>query len=228
MKQRIKRIVAAVLAMVVICSVNITASAQQNNSNGLILSANSLTLTEGASTTLVAALPEGLDASRLTCVSADPNIATITPVVSVSHVANFQVNYAGNGSTVVAIYHMDNPAVVAYANIQTSSIIMQVPAKLGTNKQNYCTLTSYEFKPYEFNKYANFNDYKYTMKLSYKCDSYKDDGYSKWGCYGYFYDAAGNVISKVHLYCSSLSVGRVYTSEFNVPVNAVRFSVEGF
>ena len=66
------------------------------------------------------------------------------------------------------------------------------------------------------------------MKLSYKCDSYKDDGYSTWGCYGYFYDAAGNVISKVHLYCSSLSVGRVYTSEFNVPVNAVRFSVDGF
>ena len=155
----------------------------------------------------------------------------LTPAEALSGFSNTTVVmmiYAGNGSTVVAIYHMDNPAVVAYANIQTSSIIMQVPAKLGTNKQNYCTLTSYEFKPYEFNKYANFNDYKYTMKLSYKCDSYKDDGYSKWGCYGYFYDAAGNVISKVHLYCSSLSVGRVYTSEFNVPVNAVRFSVEGF
>ena len=75
--------------------------------------------------------------------------------------------------------------------------------------------------------YSNFNDYKYTLKLSYRCDSYKDDTYAKWGCYGYFYDAFGNVLSKVHLYCGSLAKGRVYQSEFHVPVNAVRFGIEG-
>ena len=42
------------------------------------------------------------------------------------------------------------------------------------------------------------------------------------------FDAAGNVISKTHLFCNSLSKNRIYKTELNVPVNAVRFSIEGF
>ena len=228
MNRRMKKIISAMLVFALTLSLTITASAKESIGNGLILSDDAITLTEGTSAVLVAAMQEGFDASRLACVSENPEVATITPVISMNHVANFQIDYVGNGSTVVAIYHMDNPAVVAYTTINATSIIMEIPSKLGTNKDNYCTLVGYEFVPYEFHKYANFNDYKYTLNLSYRCDSYEDDGYLRWGCYGYFYDAAGNVLSKVHLYASSMAKGRVYHSEFNVPVNAVRFSIEGF
>lgn len=228
MNHKMKKMISAILVFVLVLSVTITASAQENVGYGLILSAGALTLTEGSSTVLVAAMQEGFDASRLSCVSANPEVATVAPIASMSNIANFQVDYVGNGSTVIAIYHMDNPAVVAYVTVNATSIVMEIPAKLGTNRNNYCTLTGYEFVPYEFHKYADYNDYKYTLKVSYRCDSYKDDGFAKWGCYGYFYDASGNVLSKVHLYCGSLAKGRVYHSEFNVPVNAVRFSIEGF
>lgn len=228
MNHKMKKMIATVLAFVLVFSFTITASAQENVGNGLILSAGTLTLTEGSSTVLVASMQEGFDASRLACVSANPGVATVTPVASMSNIANFQVNYVGNGSTVIAVYHMDNPAVVSYVTVNASPIVMEIPTKLGTNRDNYCTLTGYEFVPYEFHKYADYSDYKNTLNISYRCDSYKDDGFAKWGCYGYFYDAAGNVLSKVHLYCGSLAEGRVYHSEFNVPVNAVRFSIEGF
>ncbi|MBQ6787912.1 MAG: hypothetical protein IJO85_09325 [Lachnospiraceae bacterium] len=228
MNRRTKKITAAILALALTFAFTITASAKESIGNGLILSNDVVTLTENSSTVLVATMQDGFDASRLACVSANPEIATVTPVIAVNNIAHFQIDYVGNGSTVVAIYHMDNPAVVAYTTVNTRALIMELPAKLGRNKDNYCTVTGYEFVPYEFHKYANFNDYKYTLKLSYRCDSYKDDVYAKWGCYGYFYDAAGNVLSKVHLYCGSLAKGRVYQSEFHVPVNAVRFSVEGF
>lgn len=228
MNHKMKKLISTVLAFVLVFSFTITASAQESVGNGLILSAETLTLTESSSTVLVAAMQEGLDASRLACVSANPEVATVAPVTSMSNIANFQVNYVGNGSTVIAVYHMDNPAVVSYVTVNASPIVMEIPTKLGTNRDNYCTLTGYEFVPYEFHKYADYSDYKNTLNISYRCDSYKDDGFAKWGCYGYFYDAAGNVLSKVHLYCGSLAEGRVYHSEFNVPVNAVRFSIEGF
>lgn len=202
-------------------------SAKESIGNGLILSTDSITIAEGASATFTAMLEEGFDASRLDCVIADPNVATITPVTYAANTATYQITYGSGGSTVAAIYHLDNPAVVAYVTVNASPLIMEIPSKLGTNHDNYCTLVSYEFVPYDF-KYADFNDYKSTLKLQYQCASYKDDAYTKWGCYGYFYDAAGNVLSKVHLYCSSLSKGRTYSSEFHVPVNAVRFTVEGF
>ena len=223
-----KKIISIMLIVFMLAfSLNITVSAKETIGNGVILSTDMLTVTEGASAILVAAMQEGFDASKLACISANPNVATITPVISVSNIANFQINYVGNGSTVIAVYHIDNPAIVAYATVNTTSIIMNIPKKLGNNKHNYCTLAGYEFVPYKFNQYANFNDYKYTLNLKYRCDSYNDDAYAKWGCYGYFYDAAGNILSKVHLYCSSLSEGWVYKSEFNVPVNAVSFSIEG-
>ncbi len=228
MNRRMKKITAAILALALTFAFTITASAKESIGNGLILSNDIVTLTEASSTVLVATMQEGFDASRLACVSANPEIVTVTPVIAVNNIAHFQLDYVGSGSTVVAIYHMDNPAVVAYATVNATALIMELPAKLGRNKDNYCTVTGYEFVPYEFHKYANFNDYKYTLNLSYRCDSYKDDAYAKWGCYGYFYDAAGNVLSKVHLYCGSLAEGRVYQSEFHVPVNAVRFLVEGF
>lgn len=228
MNRKWKKMISAILVLTLALSFAMTASAKESVGNGIVLSEEVLTLSEGTSTVLVAAIQEGMDASRLACVSADPNVATVTPVASMSHIANFQVDYVGNGSTVIAIYHMDNPAIVAYTTVNASTLIMDIPEKLGTNHENYCTFTGYEFKPYEFSKYADFNDYKNTLKISYRLASYKDDGYTKWGCYGYFYDAAGNVLSKVHLYCGSLSKGRTYYSEFNVPVNAVRFSIEGF
>lgn len=228
MNRRMKKMIAAILALALTFACSVTTLAKESIGNGLILSSDVVTLTEGSTNVLVATMAEGFDASRLACVSANPEVATVTPVIAVNNVAHFQLDYAGIGSTVVAIYHMDNPEVVAYTTVNTTDLMMEFPAKLGRNKDNYCTVTGYEFVPYEFHKYANFNDYKYTLKLSYRCASYKDDAYAKWGCYGYFYDATGNVLSKVHLYCGSLAKGRVYQSEFHVPVNAVRFAVEGF
>lgn len=201
--------------------------AKESIGNGVILSTDSLTITEGAVATFTAVMPEGFDASRLACVVADPNVATAVPIAYAANAAAFQINYVNTGNTVAAVYNIDNPAIVAYLNINTSSIIVTAPAKLGTNHSNYCKLVGYEFKPYDFT-YRNFNDYKYTMTVKYQLVAYGDKDYSKWGCYGYFYDAAGNVISKVHLYCNALSKNRIYSSDFNVPVNAVRFSIEGF
>lgn len=205
----------------------LSASAKESVGNGLILSTDSITIVDGAAATFTAILGEGFDASRLACVVADPSVATITPIAYAANAAAYQVTYGNGGSTVAAVYNLDNPNVVAYVTVNASPLIMEIPSRLGTNHDNYCTLVSYEFVPYDFT-YADFNDYKSSLKLQYQCTSYKDDAYAKWGCYGYFYDAAGNVLSKVHLYCSSLAKGRVYHSEFNVPVNAVRFAIEGF
>lgn len=205
----------------------LSASAQESIGNGLILSTDSIMVTPGSPVTFTALLAEGFDASRLACVVADPNIVSIAPVAYDGNAAAYQLTYENSGSTVAAIYHLDNPEVVAYATISASPLIMEIPARLGTNHDNYCTLVSYDFVPYDFT-YADFSDYKATLKITYQCASYKDDGYSRWGCYGFFYDADGNILSKVHLYCSTLAKERIYHSEFHVPVNAVRFAIEGF
>lgn len=239
MKKIFRHLLCSALALALALSANITAHAAPVIGNGIILSDDVITLTEGTGTVIAAAMQEGFDASRLACVSADPNIASIVPVAAVSNVANFRIDYKGNGSTVIAVFYQDNPAVVAYAAVNSSTLIMQIPPRLGTNHDNYCSLTGYEFKPYDFNKYVNFGAYKSTLKLTYRVEAVGDEDYSAWGCYGRFYDAAGNVLSQVHLYCGapaasagqslgSLSVGQVYTSEFSVPVNAVCFSIEGF
>lgn len=228
MNLRIKRLLSAALIIALTVSFPITASAKESIGNGLILSDDVIALAEGGSAILTAALPEGFDASGLTCVSADPAVATAAPAGAVANVANFQITYVGSGSTVIAVYYADNPAVVAYTLVNASVIPIEAPARLGTNRDNYCKLVGYEFVPYELNSYGYLGGFKYTLKLQYQCVSYKDDGFTKWGCYGFFYDASGAVISKVRLYCSALSKDRIYHSEFNVPVNAVRFSIEGF
>ncbi len=217
----------ALMLSVVTASPAMSVSAKESVGNGLILSTDSIVIAEGASVTFTAVLAGDADASRLACVVADPAVASITPVAYAANAAAYQVTYGAGGSTIAAIYHLDNPEVVAYVTVSATPLIMQIPAKFGTNHENYCSLVSYEFVPYDFT-YADFNDYKATLNIKYQCTSYKDDEFNKWGCYGYFYDAAGNVLSKVHLYASSLAKGRVYHSEFHVPVNAVRFSVEGF
>lgn len=224
-----KKLLCSLLTFVIALSAApaLSASAKESVGNGLILSTDSITIVDGAAATFTAVLGEGFDASRLACVVADPNVATITPIAYAANAAAYQVTYGNGGSTVAAVYNLDNPNVVAYVTVNASPLIMEIPSRLGTNHDNYCALVSYEFVPYDFT-YADFNDYKSSLKLQYQCTSYKDDAYAKWGCYGYFYDAAGNVLSKVHLYCSSLAKGRVYHSEFNVPVNAVRFAIEGF
>ncbi len=230
---KIKKIGIACAALFSVClstlpAANVSAaevSTTPSVGNGVILSTNEITLLDNETATFTAALGEGYDASRLTCVVADTSVATASIIASVGNVASFSISFADYGSTVAAVYHEDNPAVVAYITINSTALIMNIPDKLGTNKDNYCTLVSYEFTPYE--TYGSFNDYKSTLKLEYKCVAYGDEDYRKWGCYGYFYDAQGNVLSKVHLY-GTLSVGRVYTSEFNVPADAVSFSIEGF
>jgi hypothetical protein len=229
-----KKFLSLALAIVITASISIiyampvkTAYAAGISQNSITLSTNSITVTEGGVETFTAALPIGFDASRLACVSSDETVATVTPVAVLSNVASYAVSYVNTGSAVVAVYNIDNPAMVAYITVTASRLVMDIPAKLGTNKDNYCSLVSYEFVPYGYT-YENFNDYKYTLNIKYKCSSYKDTGFNKWGCYGYFYDANGNVIKKVHLYASSLSKDRVYSSEFDVPVNAVKFRVEGF
>ncbi len=240
MKMKSKKIICTILTSVTAAVITLTAVttvaalipsssvvAKESIGNGLILSTDSIAVTPGVPVTFNALLAEGFDASRLACVVADPGIATITPVAYDANAAAYQITYENNGSTVAAIYHLDNPAVVAYVHISASPIIMEIPEKLGTNRDNYCTLVSYEFVPYVFS-YGDFSDYKNTLNIKYQCASYKDKGYAKWGCYGFFYDADGAVLSKVHLYGSTLSEGRIYHSEFNVPVNAVRFAIEGF
>jgi hypothetical protein len=230
--EKIKKIICFALALAVSVSVigalpSKTANAAESKQNNITLSTDAITVTEGGVETFTAALPIGFDASRLACVSSDTAVATVTPVAVLSNVAGYAVSYMNTGSAVVAVYNIDNPAMVAYITVTASKIIMDIPAKFGTNKDNYCSLVSYEFVPYSYT-YENFNDYKYTLNIKYKCSSYKDTGFNKWGCYGYFYDADGNVIKKVHLYASSLAKDRVYSSEFDVPVNAVKFRVEGF
>ncbi len=232
MKNRFKRLICATLSAAFMVSAvsampAAEVSAKESVGNGVILSEDAITLSENGVATFTAALGEGFDASRLACVVADPNVATVTPVAYAGNVAAFQVNYVGLGSTVAAVVHMDNPAVVAYTTINASSVIMNVPAKLGADKKNYCELVSYEFVPYDFT-YADYQDYKSTLKLQFKCTSYRDEDFRKWGCYGYFRDAAGNILSKVRLYAGALSVGRTYKGEFNVPANAVSFTLEGF
>jgi hypothetical protein len=230
--KKLKKILCSVLALMMAVSVVTvlpanSAYAADNTQNSITLSTSNLTVTEGGVTTFTAALPTGYDATKLLYAVADNSIVTVTPVAYAANVAGFSVSYVNGGSTVVAIYNIDNPAMVAYLTVNASNIIMDIPAKLGTNKDNYFTLTSYEFVPYDFT-YQDFNDYKYTLNIKYTCKAVNDDEYNKWGCYGYFYDASGNVIKKVHLYASTLTKGRTYHSEFNVPVNAVKFSIEGF
>lgn len=232
MKKHFKKFICAALSAALITSVisvvpSAEASAKESIGNGVILSTDTITLSENDTATFTAALGEGFDASRLTCIVADPNVATVTPVAYTGNIAGFAVSYAGLGSTVAAVVHMDNPAVVGYVTINASSVIMNIPSRLGVDKKNYCELVSYEFVPYDFT-YENFNDYKSTLKLQYKCVRYGDEDFRKWGCYGYFYDANGNILSKVRLYASALAEGRIYKSEFNVPVNAVSFRLEGF
>jgi hypothetical protein len=217
-----------VMAVIIVATLPLaSAMAADTTSSTVILSTNSLTVTDSDVQTFTAALPIGYDGTRLACVVADSNVVAVTPIAYASNVAAFAINYVSDGSTVVAVYNIDNPAMVSYIIVTSTRLIMDIPSKLGTSKDNYCTLVGYEFVPYDYT-YDNFNDYKCTLNIQYKCASYKDKDYNKWGCYGYFYDANGNVIKKVHLYASSLSSNRVYHSEFNVPVNAVKFSIEGF
>lgn len=228
MKNQICCTMAFCIILSILCVIPATdSSAKESIGNGLILSTDAVTVTTDSAATFTAALGQGFDTSRLACIVADPDVASITPVAYASNVAAFQVNYGNGGSTVAAIYSLDNPAVVAYVAVNATPLIMDIPARLGTNHSNYCKVVNYAFVPYDFT-YADFNDYQSTLDIQYQCISYKDDEYNRWGCYGYFYDAAGNVLSKVHLYASSLAKDRIYHSEFNVPVNAVRFSIEGF
>jgi hypothetical protein len=232
MKKKFKKLICSIITLVTVVSVSFTVPvlpvfAKESIGNGLILSTDMITITENSTAAFTALMAEGFDASRLACVVADPAVANVTPGTCALNAAAFQVTYQSAGTTVAAVYSIDNPAVVAYVTINATPVIMDIPSKLGTNRDNYCSLVSYEFVPYDF-PYADFQDYKCTLNIKYQCVSYKDDDYNRWGCYGYFYDAEGNVLSKVHLYASSLSKGRIYHSEFNVPANAVRFSIESF
>lgn len=232
MKTNFKKLICSAITLFAMLTISLSVSvlpvsAKESVGNGLILSTDLITITENDTTTFTALMAEGFDASRLACVVADPTIANVSLGTCTLNAAAFQVNYQSAGTTVAAVYNIDNPAVVAYVTINATPVIMDIPSKLGTNRDNYCSLVSYEFVPYDF-PYADFQDYKCTLNIKYQCISYKDDDYNRWGCYGYFYDAAGNVLSKVHLYANSLSKGRIYHSEFNVPVNAVRFSIESF
>ena len=232
MKTNFKKLICSAITLFAMLTISLSVSvlpvsAKESVGNGLILSTDLITITENDTTTFTALMAEGFDASRLACVVADPTIANVSLGTCALNAAAFQVNYQSAGTTVAAVYNIDNPAVVAYVTINATPVIMDIPSKLGTNRDNYCSLVSYEFVPYDF-PYADFQDYKCTLNIKYQCISYKDDDYNRWGCYGYFYDAEGNVLSKVHLYANSLSKGRIYHSEFNVPVNAVRFSIESF
>lgn len=232
MKNILRKLICAILSAALILAAasaipSSEAYAKASIGNGIILSEDFIALPKNGSATFTAMLGEGFDASRLTCVVADPNVASAAQIAISGNVAAFQVDYVGLGSTVIAVFHMDNPAVIAYATIDSMSVTVKTPPKLGSTKKNYCTLVGYEFAPYDFT-YRDFNDYKSVLKLQYKCAAYGDKDFRNWGCYGYFKDAAGNTLGQVRLYAGSLALGRIYTSEFNVPVNAASFEIEGF
>ena len=65
MSTKIKRIVSVILVFVMSFSIHSTAAAEESTGSGLVLSAGALTLTEGSSAVLVAALQEGFDASKI-------------------------------------------------------------------------------------------------------------------------------------------------------------------
>lgn len=193
----------------------------------IILSCSTLTTTAASTASFCAALPEGMDASKLMCVVADNTVAATKMIASSGNVAAFEISYINPGQTVAAVYLPELPSMISYIPVCSAPIIVQAPSRLGASKSNYCKLVSYEFAPYRQSAYQNLNDYSSVIRLKYKCCEYNDKDYKKWGCYASFIDADGNVISKVHLYAGYLSKGRVYTSEFNVPVNAVKFVIEG-
>lgn len=227
-----KKFICSALAFVTAVTVIVAtppqaAYASEDTNDKIILSDRSIDVGQDEPATFTAALPIGMEGEKLVCVSADTDIATVSPIAYSDNVAAFAVTYMGSGSTILAVANSDNLESVSYLFVNTSGVVMDIPSKLGTNKDNYCILSTYEFAPYDY-KYGSFGDYKYTLKLKYQCTSYKDTGYNKWGCYGCFYDADGNEIKKVHLFASSLLKDKVYQSEFDVPVNAVRFSIEGF
>lgn len=227
MMKNMKRKLSVLLMVVSLFTMAIPVSAAGSTGNGVTLSTNVLTLSEGSVASVTAVLPDGMDANKLTFFTADPAVVTVAKAGVAGNAAAFTFSYAGNGSTTVAIFHSDNAAVVGYVTVNASQLILTVPNHLGDNKQNYCSIKDITFEPYSFT-YADFQDYKYKMKLQYTCDAYGDTDFTKWGTYGYFYDANGNIISKVHLYAKALAKGRTYKDECNVPVNAVRFEIEGW
>ena len=163
MKQFFKKWICAALSAALVTAVvsavpAAEAFAKESVGNGVILSEDAIVLPENGVATFTAALGEGFDASRLTCVVADPNVATVTPVAVAGNIAAFQVNYVGLGTTVAAVVHMDNPAVVGYTTSNASWVIMNVPAKLWSYKKNHCELLNYGFVPYDF-PYADYHDY---------------------------------------------------------------------
>ena len=224
----LKRKLSIALIVAMLFSISLPVSAAENVAmNGIIVSTDTVTLSENLSTTVTAALPAGFDASALTCMVMNPNVVTVTPLGAVGNVASFQFTYTGDGMTTAVIAYTGNEAVCAAINVTCSKLVMDIPKHLGNSHDNYCEMVDYTFEDYHF-PWADYQDYKYTLKFTYKCTSYEDEDFSKWGCFGYFYDAAGNVIGKVHLYSSGVSVGRVYHDECNVPYNAVRFKLEGW
>ena len=99
-----KRAACSILIFVIAASVipPQSVSAKESIGNGIILSTDSITLTDGASATFTAVLGDGADASRLACVVADPNVAAITPVAYAANAAAYQITYGNGGSTVAA------------------------------------------------------------------------------------------------------------------------------
>ena len=225
--KNMKRKLSLLLMAAMLFTMALPVSAAGATGNGVTLSTNAVTLSEGAVATVTAVLPAGMDADKLTFFTADPAVVTVAKSAVAGNSAAFTFAYAGNGTTTVAIFHADNPAAVGYVTVNASQLILTVPSHLGSNKDNYCKIKDITFEPYSFT-YADFQDYKYTMKLQYTCEEYKDTDYTKWGAFGYFYDANGNIISKVHLYAKALAKGRTYKDECNVPANAVRFEIEGW
>ena len=130
-KKQICFTMAFCIILSILCVIPATdSSAKESVGNGLILSTDAVTVTTDSAATFTAALGQGFDASRLACIVADPRVASITPVAYASNVAAFQVNYGNGGSTIAAIYSLDNPAVVAYLAVNATPLIMDIPAKL--------------------------------------------------------------------------------------------------
>ena len=122
MKKKFKKLICSIITLVTVVSVSFTVPvlpvfAKESIGNGLILSTDMITITENGTAAFTALMAEGFDASRLACVVADPAVANVTPGTCALNAAAFQVTYQSAGTTVAAVYSIDNPAVVAYVTV---------------------------------------------------------------------------------------------------------------
>ena len=102
MKTKCKKIISFILVFAMMISTALPVAAKESIGNGVILSTDNVVVTEGTATTITASLGEGFDASRLTCIVADPNVSASESLIIVDDkiLSNFSESFQDVGSTI--------------------------------------------------------------------------------------------------------------------------------